>query len=547
MFIGKTLKFSPTMLLFLLLALGFEFSPLRANPPEDGAIRLVQRDRSRRPGGRFRRSPQERQKMARERFERMCKYLELTEQQKKEAEALFKARGKELKELFSDLRSGKIERSQLRESMQKIQREFQEKFQALLTEQQRAKLEKWRKEHPRIGQRPGDPKASPEPQGLNLDESLKKKLAELSAEHRENLRQLRTRVESGELDREGFRKAVEEENVRFQAGLKEFLTEEQIEQLNTLRARRRTPGTGLYGVLTSLKLLKKLDLSDQQTEKLTRAGRLLRKHLRDLREKLNSGELSRQEYRQKAAQATRRFEKLLKGTLSQEQLQQFRALRARASRRMAGGPAHARSPLARLVSTMKKRLELDEQQLEEIHKKAQPYREKIKELWSNARKEGLAPKAVKEQIGPLLESFLQEVSAILTPEQKEKLEQLKQRLESRSENGEKSNGAALLSGSETSLPQAFELFQNSPNPFNPSTTITYSVPSTDGAVPVDLTVYDVRGREVVKLVSAIQEPGTYRVVWDGRNAQGQRVNSGVYFYRLRAGKFNQTRKMIILK
>ncbi len=88
------------------------------------------------------------------------------------------------------------------------------------------------------------------------------------------------------------------------------------------------------------------------------------------------------------------------------------------------------------------------------------------------------------------------------------------------------------------------LEQNVPNPFNPATTIKYSI-ATD--TDVSLVVYDVSGRRVRTLVDNHQRADVYKVAWDGMNDQGQRVASGMYFYKLAAGKFVQTRKMMLLK
>jgi DNA-binding beta-propeller fold protein YncE len=88
------------------------------------------------------------------------------------------------------------------------------------------------------------------------------------------------------------------------------------------------------------------------------------------------------------------------------------------------------------------------------------------------------------------------------------------------------------------------LDQNVPNPFNPTTTIKYAIASDSD---VNLTVYDVAGRKVRTLVSERQRADVHRVVWDGVNDAGERVASGVYFYRLAAGKFTQTKKMLLLK
>jgi len=89
------------------------------------------------------------------------------------------------------------------------------------------------------------------------------------------------------------------------------------------------------------------------------------------------------------------------------------------------------------------------------------------------------------------------------------------------------------------LPSAFSLEQNHPNPFNPSTAITYRLPK---AGFVRLQVYDFLGRCVSELVNEQQDPGTHRVRFDGSG-----LSSGVYFYRLDAGEFTETRRMILLR
>ncbi len=96
------------------------------------------------------------------------------------------------------------------------------------------------------------------------------------------------------------------------------------------------------------------------------------------------------------------------------------------------------------------------------------------------------------------------------------------------------------------LPKAFVLAQNAPNPFNPATTISYSVQQ-GATVEVSLKVYDIRGRLVTTLVNEIKDAGTYTVFWEGTSDSGQKIASGVYFYRLQAGEFTQTRKMVLLK
>ena len=97
---------------------------------------------------------------------------------------------------------------------------------------------------------------------------------------------------------------------------------------------------------------------------------------------------------------------------------------------------------------------------------------------------------------------------------------------------------------EVSLPQAFELHQNYPNPFNPETQISYSLPD-DGQVR--LTIYNVLGQQVKVLVDEYESAGTKTVVWDGRNQDGEKVSSGIYFYKLQAGELVQTKKMSLMK
>ncbi|OGG47088.1 MAG: hypothetical protein A3F84_14020 [Candidatus Handelsmanbacteria bacterium RIFCSPLOWO2_12_FULL_64_10] len=93
-------------------------------------------------------------------------------------------------------------------------------------------------------------------------------------------------------------------------------------------------------------------------------------------------------------------------------------------------------------------------------------------------------------------------------------------------------------------PSDFALSHNYPNPFNPATTIRYAIPQ---AERVTLRVYNLLGQQVASLVDARQEAGFYAIQWDGKDAQGRRAASGVYFYRMQAGKFVRTEKMLLLK
>ncbi|MCK4235750.1 MAG: T9SS type A sorting domain-containing protein, partial [Candidatus Krumholzibacteria bacterium] len=94
------------------------------------------------------------------------------------------------------------------------------------------------------------------------------------------------------------------------------------------------------------------------------------------------------------------------------------------------------------------------------------------------------------------------------------------------------------------LPRAFTLEQNFPNPFNGTTTIFYSVAE---LCDVEIRIYDTAGRLVRILERKQRGPGRYRIIWNGKGDGGQDVSSGVYFCRIKAGKFRQTRKILYLR
>ena len=89
------------------------------------------------------------------------------------------------------------------------------------------------------------------------------------------------------------------------------------------------------------------------------------------------------------------------------------------------------------------------------------------------------------------------------------------------------------------LPKVYQLEQNYPNPFNPQTTITFALPKES---KVTLKMYDALGREVATLVDETMQPGVHDVILNASN-----IASGVYFYRLIAGDFVQTKKLVVLK
>ena len=95
-----------------------------------------------------------------------------------------------------------------------------------------------------------------------------------------------------------------------------------------------------------------------------------------------------------------------------------------------------------------------------------------------------------------------------------------------------------------SIPEQFTLSQNYPNPFNPSTEIEYGLPKISS---VQLSIYDILGRNVITLVDGIQDPGYKIIQWNGRDNMGKKMGAGMYFYSLKVGSVIKTRKMIFLK
>ena len=94
------------------------------------------------------------------------------------------------------------------------------------------------------------------------------------------------------------------------------------------------------------------------------------------------------------------------------------------------------------------------------------------------------------------------------------------------------------------MPATFALHEAYPNPFNPATVLSYALPE---AVEVSLVIYDALGREVRALRRGREPAGMRSVAWDGRDSRGQSVGSGVYVARLEAGRFRQSRKLVLLR
>ena len=105
-------------------------------------------------------------------------------------------------------------------------------------------------------------------------------------------------------------------------------------------------------------------------------------------------------------------------------------------------------------------------------------------------------------------------------------------------------GCEALSTDKDVIPLKYLLHQNYPNPFNPVTTLRYDLP--ENAL-VNITIYDMMGRQISTLVSSLQSAGYKSIQWNGTNDAGQPVSAGVYLYKIQAGDYSQTKKMVLLK
>ncbi|MYA21356.1 MAG: T9SS type A sorting domain-containing protein [Gemmatimonadetes bacterium] len=103
---------------------------------------------------------------------------------------------------------------------------------------------------------------------------------------------------------------------------------------------------------------------------------------------------------------------------------------------------------------------------------------------------------------------------------------------------------AVETSDQASVPQAFSLAQNAPNPFNSNTVIRFALPQPS---QVELAIYNLLGQPVAVLVQGPSAAGTFSVRWDGRDQTGRAVTSGVYLYQLRAGEYTEVRKLLLLR
>lgn len=85
---------------------------------------------------------------------------------------------------------------------------------------------------------------------------------------------------------------------------------------------------------------------------------------------------------------------------------------------------------------------------------------------------------------------------------------------------------------------------NYPNPFNPTTTISYDLPSDENVV---ISIFNLKGQKVKQLQNEVITAGHHKIVWDGRNDSGNKISSGIYFYKIKAGNYTSTKKMVLMK
>jgi M6 family metalloprotease-like protein len=100
---------------------------------------------------------------------------------------------------------------------------------------------------------------------------------------------------------------------------------------------------------------------------------------------------------------------------------------------------------------------------------------------------------------------------------------------------------------DTNIPKSIELFQNYPNPFNPTTSIQFAVKGGPSPLHTTLKIYNLRGQLVKTLLDEDKPGGNYTLLWDGKDGGGKAVSSGIYFYKLTAGSFSETKRMVLLK
>jgi flagellar hook assembly protein FlgD len=98
---------------------------------------------------------------------------------------------------------------------------------------------------------------------------------------------------------------------------------------------------------------------------------------------------------------------------------------------------------------------------------------------------------------------------------------------------------------ELPLPVVTQLSGNYPNPFNPTTTISFSIAQTLSFV--ELEIYNIKGQKVKTLIDEKLPAGNHQVIWNGKDDNSKQAASGIYFYKMKSGNYNETKKMLLLK
>jgi hypothetical protein len=106
------------------------------------------------------------------------------------------------------------------------------------------------------------------------------------------------------------------------------------------------------------------------------------------------------------------------------------------------------------------------------------------------------------------------------------------------------NNLGIKDNNQSQNPNTFLLEQNYPNPFNPETTLHYYLPKQSF---VNISIYDMFGREIKNLIKTTQEMGQWSIKWNATNNDGKIVSGGIYFYKIQAGAYLKTGKMTLLK
>lgn len=101
-----------------------------------------------------------------------------------------------------------------------------------------------------------------------------------------------------------------------------------------------------------------------------------------------------------------------------------------------------------------------------------------------------------------------------------------------------------VEGENNSLPKELNLYLNYPNPFNPSTTITFALPF---EAKVNIKVHNIFGKEITELLNETRINGEYEIIWDGRASKGNQMPSNIYFITMIADKFSKTTKTMLIK